>query len=162
VQDVHAREPLAVPPPAPSELAVEPLAGRVHVEGPARAVGAVQPGRQADDREPGPPVAEAWHGPVPIVGAQRARLGQEGGEPRAAVAAGDLPLDLAQRRLTSAHLARNLRRICASLKLEAPPVDVPFDQGGPRMRAGLVYALVLGSLVFSVGGVAVVGQADGS
>jgi hypothetical protein len=29
------------------------------------------------------------------------------------------------------------------------------------MRAGLVWALVLGSLVFSVGGVAVVGRADG-
>jgi hypothetical protein len=32
----------------------------------------------------------------------------------------------------------------------------------PPMRAALVWALVLGSLVFSVGGVAVVGQADGT
>ena len=116
----------------------------------------MQARREPDDREPGPPVAEARHGAVPVVGVARALLGQEAGQAGAAGAGRDLALDRAQSELGSAHLARNLRRNCAWLKLARLGVD------GMNMQRILTAGLVLLAVALSAGGVAFSVRADSS
>jgi hypothetical protein len=153
VHDVHTFESLAVPEPAARQLAVEPLARAVDEERPAGAIGAVKPGREADDREPRAAVAEAGNRPIPVVGMTRAQNGQEPGQARALRAGGNLAFQAFERAVSGRHRARNLRARALALKSLLRPAD-------PDGMRWMGPALVVLALVFSTGGVAVVGHAD--
>jgi hypothetical protein len=156
VHDVRAAQPLAVPEPAPLELAVQPFARRIHEERPAGTVGAVHARREPDDHQPAGAVAEARHRSVPRCGMTRAQRGEEVREPRAFRAGRDLAFEPRQRFLSDTHRARNLRGPALALKSPMHCADIR-----PEMRWIGPSLLVLG-LVFSTGGVAIVGQADPS
>ena len=78
---------------------------------------------EAHDHEPCCAVAEAGHGPVPVVGMTRAQRREEPREPRAVRARGDLPLQALERGIRRTHRARNLRASAVALKSQQPGVD---------------------------------------
>ena len=63
---------------------VEQDTGVIARERPARRIGAVHAGCQADDEQPRGRVAKGWHGSAPIIRMQESHLGQECIEPRTA------------------------------------------------------------------------------
>src|SRR5579884_717316 len=88
--------------PRSPQRSEQPVAGAVAREDPSRAVAAVRGGREPEDQDPSARVAEAGHGPTPVLLAgERASLDASdllapGDEPRTAPALRDLRLEPGQ------------------------------------------------------------------